>query len=862
MCPAIPGKPNLSPRNLPNLGSAKNLLQKVVKLTPDGNKTHLVLPAVVLKWNYGTLPGYDFSSPAQRFFVNTQEIYGRSVGLSNSTLGAAIEFDTNGIGFLTQLGTEDVANMLRKDWQKPQFAAPQRPNVVYNDLWGRTKVVNYPMDFTVLVRHANGRAASGSDTSNALEANLGYQIFADRNGDKVYETPVREFNLADKQVLLEATLIVSTENKVKDVYSILPIFKGVNSRIRPFSEGCTNANAAWTDVGVVKNEQGSATIDEVKSDGLYDYLKFDVKPQDNKAIIKVRACLVAPENGIAVEGPMKFTDGMQTTYQNERDSGAQLELFSTPPLVPWVVESGINLEAQVSAQVTRINDFLYFALHLQDRADPRDLLANPKIDSAQYLKTEGSDKGLATVFVGGRSGDTIYYPWLDPNYADTKQENITNVRVYVVNTQNPQGDLSQNTWRKITVTPDLADTVTAQFFKVARMAECKRPGSDDPIASDVPGLNLTELLPGQAATYQFKVTANATITEELRGYVYPVRFKITGENVPANLAIPPAMIGILKDGKVVTSYGPATDLKVAYKLASEASIVGDLHFSTDSLKFKDFWASLYDGKNQSDSNLASWNTLPSTAITKQADNQTTIDLQAMLPNFPLTNATTLLNQAFLVGKAKIGADKEGMISLLQSPSVIYRDFQGVEQVVTTDNAEVRANGGVLAVKILGDKGVQLYPKETNPVQSIFLYGKMGEVTTTIKISNPGTKLLQNPEIIINFNKAAVPTVPVTASVVVSGNQVIWRPAGNIAVGDKFELPATLRVLPITNTNELLPATSGVTGTIDLIESIDLKFYDGLPLNNGWATWQITQPLPPYKVETECVGPDCPPRLPD
>jgi len=862
-CDKIVGKTSLP---------ARDLLKEVIKIIPKGDKTLLVLPAMVLRWDYGAMPGYDFESPARRINITTQEYYERSIALSGAgILNQDLEFtnNTEAVAVLVQLGTDNVPFVLRTEWKNsiPKYQGSALSKVLYDDLWGRTHRVDFPMKFLWLIRHANG--AASNDKYGQVETTFSHKLYADQNKDGRFEKLVPDFNLADTQILLKGTIAISTTgNKVRSIRGVLPLFKGLSWQVTPFDGvSCLPSNRPEDWAKAVKITKGGDITrlieDEVRSDNLYDYLPFEIMlNSDLKANIEVNACIsVSEDPAKRFEGPMKFTDGMLTTYANVDGSATRLNFFATPPDVIWGIESNMSLATTLSKPIVHTDyDEVTYILTLKDENDPRDLRSRSTANLAstdEYLKTEGSESFMDSVFVGGRAGTQTYKALLNPDYSDTSSENVTAVRYYLINTSN---DLWQDVDVKVITDTVLANTGTLanDLFKIGNIFACRDPKRpNDPVASDIPGWNRRVVAPGQSTTFWFKVTG-ITTTEALRGRVYPVKFKVTGKKVGGEsfeYPLTPAMIGLVgKNGELATSYGPATEIQFLQTLPPFITPL-DIRFTTEANKITQLKACWYSGQKDCPALSALTKIEPvkqGTSLMMFVPQQQTFEMQSLVPQFPLANATAAQNQAFLVLKARVQAHQEGYFPFAESVSATYLDYQGIKRTVTAPDPQIRVSGAVLNPIAFDDRGMEA---KTYPVINGLIYGRYGEITTTLKVHNTGGKLAQNATLTVTVGSGAknvkITVDPLAQDYTMYGNQIVWNPGkGNVAPDSAFFLPLTVQILSDTAKTAPLFAGTGtptatviLTGTFNLIDKIDVSFRD----DGGKVNWTIETPILPYLV---------------
>lgn len=789
-----------------------NPLSDAVRLIPDGAVTHVVLPALRLTWSYGSLPGFEFQNPALRFTVRTAEQFGRSASLRGAPEPQSLVLDSEAVAFLTHLGSGRSPYRLRPEWRAPPVQAGPQGSVAYTDVWARPQVFDLPQSYSTLLIPAGYHAGPGQPT---LWSSFSYLLKADRDGDGSFETLTPEFNFADRTALLEGTITISgTGAAQQSVVSLLSLFRGQGWRLEPLG-------GSWPQA--LQPQVGGAELIGVGGDGIYDTLMLRVRPEQGRARIGLRAYVRAEER--RVEGPLKLTDGLVTTYREPHGSDTRLEFYRSAAVVPWGLESGLSIKSSLStSQVRTLDDTLYHTLELSDPRDPRDL-TDPRLPALaaadQYLKTVAGPRHMASVFVGGRLASQSYQALLEPG-------GLTVVRYYVVNTgAAPLTDVA--------VTP-LSPTAGL----LVEPLDISAAGG----VFDLPDLNRRTILPGQQGVYVFRVQVAPALPAGMPGGVVPLDFRLTAGGQTLE-PLPPAQIG-LRDGQghVLTSYGPATPLTLTETFSPlatplEARVASGAEYTA-------FRAALSSGRSQADAIFSGLRSIPYSLRPGAAPLQSVqIGLQ-QLGQFPRSDAGAL-ERWYVIFKTRVRAPAPGQYTLMDAPTVEFRDFQSVPRRTGGPAATAVASGAAMDIRF--DRGSQISLADGRVVGDFF-YGVTGDVTTTLNLRNGGRTLIEQPVITLTLAPEVEVLGAALPGVALSGRQLVWRP-GSLAPGADgwVRLALKLRVFaPAGPANRPRP--------LDLITAADFALRDLQPTDNGPLSWRVDQPLgPPYQIRPWLIWPD-------
>ncbi|MBN1582145.1 MAG: hypothetical protein JXA89_15685, partial [Anaerolineae bacterium] len=241
--------------------------------------------------------------------------------------------------------------------------------------------------------------------------------------------------------------------------------------------------------------------------------------------------------GMHKEGTIKLHDGVRYVYHQIAAGPSRYEVYDTHPQATFGIENDVVLDKRVApVLIATYDDTIYHFIKLEDPWDPREFPADPS------LRSYGFGDSAATTYVGGSDGRNLLSPKLNPGEK-------TRVRVELNNN-------SGQTWSDVAVTPGAPAgiTVTAIFTDESVMP---------PVFFDLPFLHSETITDAWKGVYYYEVEVDPAFALT-RGEVYSVTFQVAGTNVPAELQVPPALLGI-KDasGSVQYVLGRSVDLMLS-----------------------------------------------------------------------------------------------------------------------------------------------------------------------------------------------------------------------------------------------------------------------------------------------------------
>ncbi len=502
-------------------------------LNADGD---LELPAKTLVWDFGTLQGYDYLEPAVRYGIFSQELFDRRVAFmsdpyTRTTDTNTLNLEGGGGSVYTNLGGHPIP--FHQYLESGVVYAPQyqeKPRVDYKDIWLRDKSLELRTVFYDIVPFPPPEYHAVVNTTFEMKADLD----GDGNRDeRVLEYPSRQEADIDFYLRSFSNFAPGLDLTQEETLISQGLFKGLGFKLAPRSGSW---DTSWS------SPDGATILTTVVDTPAYSFLYFQQDlPAQARRSIYVNGQLSTYGHR---EGVMKVNDGARFVYHQKAVGPSRYEVFDAHVQAVF----GISSDAEVSKKVAPVRvatyeDTTYHFIEVTDPWDPHEFGKEPVIKSYGFW-----DKA-ATTYVGGRNQRNLLYPKLGPGEQ-------TQIRVEINNN-------SGANWTGVSVN---AISPSAYITVAKRIYTDPIP----PIFFDFPYLETTIITDAWKGVYYFDVGVLPGIPASERGKVHEITFNLSG--VPADLQVPPAMIGVEDaSGSVKTTWGQATNLVMTDKLPEKVT---------------------------------------------------------------------------------------------------------------------------------------------------------------------------------------------------------------------------------------------------------------------------------------------------
>lgn len=501
----------------------------VITVTAEGD---LLLPALTMVWDLGTLPAYDYLEPAVRYGLFSHELFWRTVSFTSDPVSPSLVLEGAGGSVYTHLGGHPIPYHEYLSHGVVHIPIPpEMPRVTYTDIWGRPQEMTLRTVFYDIVPFPPPEYHAVVNTT--------FEMRADRDGDGVRETRVLEFPAREGADL---TLYLKTWSNFhpdmpplrKDETLIAQgMFRGLGFDLRPATG---DWGTSWTGLHL----QGYLTDTDlvtVVTVPAYDYLYFQqyLESQRREGLLISATLNTYPD--FHREGVMKIDDGARFVYHQKAVGPNRYEVYDAHVQAVF----GLSADARVHKAVAPVlvatfDDAVYHLVRIEDPWDPRCVGWEP------FIKSYGFGDLAATVYVGGRHNTELLWPRVAPGEK-------TQIRLEIRNNQTG-----------ITLT-NLAITPTAPAGITVTLRSVTETEAVEPLFFDFPFLHRTTVPEGWRTVWYYDVEVDPAFTDT--GRVHPVAFAVAADGLPADFRVPAAEIGIGAPGACIqTVWGQATDLQL------------------------------------------------------------------------------------------------------------------------------------------------------------------------------------------------------------------------------------------------------------------------------------------------------------
>ncbi len=649
------------------------------------------LPAVVLTWDLGDMPGYDYLEPAVRYGIFSQELLGRKVSFaSDPHVDSGVVLNGSGGSVFTNLGGHPIP--YHEYLSSGIVTIPEGPvasRVTYDDIWERPREMELRTVFYDIVPFPPPEYHAVVNTT--FEMRVDWDGDGQRT-DRVLEFPSREQADLHLMVKTHSNFDPAMPPLRRDETLISQgMFRGLGFTLQP-------VNGTWEDSWSFQDLQGkgpgATVLTDVIDTPAYTYLYFQ-QELDSQAyeVIEITGTLDASK--VHREGVMKINDGARFVYHQKAVGPSRYEVFDSHVQAVFGLRSDITLTKQVApVHIATYSDTVYHFVRLEDPWEPRLFTEDP------FIQSYGFGDMAATTYVGGRHQREVLWSRVSPGEA-------TQVRVEI---NNNTGISLTNLSLAAEAPPGI--TVTLRTYTETTQIE--------PLFFDFPFLNAEDIGDAWKGVYYFDVEVADPFPGE-RGRVYPITFTLTGDNIPADFRIPPAQLGV-KDasGKVYTVFGPATDVELADRLPPWVTL-RDARIAnvTEAMALVD--AINYDHAHPgSDTSGALYVTFRGGVATSTVSSADGSDVTFTLPEYaqvmPWLDAGQETRTLYVILQSDIAVDWSGTAIADYEPVVTYVDSFDQTQMDTGNAETVEAHGAVLSVSyVVREPGGPIPPDASTDV---------------------------------------------------------------------------------------------------------------------------------------------------
>jgi hypothetical protein len=499
-----------------------------ITVTADGD---ILLPALALVWDYGTLPGYDYQEPAIRYGLFSHELLSRTVSFSSDPVSPSLVLTRAGGSVYTNLGGHPIPyHEYLSSGVVHIPEPPEMPRVAYLDVWSRTHETELRTVFYDIVPFPPPEFHAVVNTT--------FEMKADRDGDgrgeeRVLEFPAREgadltlylkswSNFTDTQVLNKDETLISQG-----------MFRGLGFALQPMYDDWWNSWGSLHLQGYV-TDTDLVTVVTIPA---YDYLYFQqyLEPQQREGLLISATLNTYPD--FHREGVMKIDDGARFVYHQEAAGPSRYEVHDCHVQAVF----GLSADARVHKAVAPVlvatfDDHVYHLVRIEDPWDPR------CVGWDAVIKSYGFGDLAATVYVGGRHGTELLWPRVAPGEQ-------TQVRLEIRNNQDGI------TLTNLTITPNAPAGITVTERSTVETKAI------EPLFFDFPFLHQTTVPDGWRTVWYYDVEVDSSFTDT--GKVHPITFDVSADGLPGDFEVPAADLGVGSHGGCIKAvWGQAIDLEL------------------------------------------------------------------------------------------------------------------------------------------------------------------------------------------------------------------------------------------------------------------------------------------------------------
>ena len=719
------------------------------------------LPARVLTWTFGDMPGYDYLDPAVRYGLFSRELFHRQVSFaSDPMVNKGVVLRGSGGSVFTCLGGHPIP--YHEYLSSGIITIPQSPYTTcaaYDDIWERPHQMDLRTVFYDIVPFPPPEYHAVVNTT--------FDLRVDWDGDGRRTDPVLEYPSrvpADLHLMLKShSNFDPTMPPLRKDETLISqgMFKGLGFSITP-------RYGAWENSWSFRDLQGkgpnATVLTDVVDSPAYTYLYFQ-QELDSQAyeVIDITGTLNASMGHR--EGVLKTNDGARFVYHQKAVGPSRYEVFDSHVQAVLGLRSDARMSKRVApVRVATYGDTVYHFLRVEDPWEPRAFTEDP------FIQSYGFGDMAATVYVGGRHQRELLWSRVDPGGA-------TQVRVEINNNTGV-------TLTNVSVIPAAPPGLTVTLRSYTETTQI------EPLFFDFPFLNAENIPDAWKGVYYFDVQV-ADPFPGVRGRVYPITFTLTGDNVPAYFRIPPAQLGIRDAaGAVQTVFGPATDLELADQLPPWVTLQDARIANTSEMTALVDAINYDDAHPGSDTAGALYATFRGGIVTSTAGADVTFTLPPYAQVMPWLDNGVETRTLYVILRSDIRVNWSGTALADEAPVVAFTDCFNRPQRSVGNAQSVEAHGAVLAVSYVVREitgATTSAPIPANVRSDLRVEGTL---------VNAGDDVAANALVTYTLPADAVPLSADPAWHAVTTDTVSWL-LGDLGPGARRTLWLTLAVTPTT-----------------------------------------------------------------
>jgi len=753
-----------------------------ITLTAGGD---LLLPAVVLTWDFGALPGYDYQEPAVRYGLYTRELFSRTVSFASDPITTTgVVLDASGGSVWTNTGTHPIP--YHEYLSSGIVAIPTGPvqsRVDYTDLWQREKWLDLRTVFYDIVPFPPPEYHAVVNTTFDLHVDFDDDGIRD---DFVTEYPSREEAAVHLMLKSHSNFAPPLDMAQDETLISQGMFKGLGFTLEPTS-------GDWATSWSFRDLQGKGPAATILTDTIdtpaYTYLYFQ-QALDAQAyeVIDITGTLRSA-GGTHKEGVLKLNDGARFVYHQKALGPSRYEVFDSHVQAVFGLSSDAAVDKQVApVRVATYEDEVYHFIRIADPNDPRAFGQEP------YIKSYGYGDIAVTTYVGGRHGRELVYPTVAPGGS-------TQIRLEVNNN-------SGLTWTNVTLTPEPPPGISVTQRTVTETEAI------EPLFFDFPFLNITEIPDAWKGVYYFTATVDSGIEA---GRVYTVPFTLdfdqAGSALPAGFQVPAAMIGVDGGSGVRYTLGRAQALTLADLLppqvalldarwgsAAEAQVLEHaIITSTNPVDIAAAYGSLRTG-------------IVTSSVTGTLGTQVSFDLPEQAQQMPwFDDDGTERDELYIILHSRVALTRSGTNTVNHAPVITYTD--SFEQILshTGNDQTVEAHGAVL---ILSYEVISITTAAGAPLNGL-KPGTPNRVTVEAEIGNIGDYIASDIVFTTTVSAGVAPVSTLPPWVTFANGELTATLSRDLAPADGERFSVTLELTPPLGGSALAaPPAPGYTRLIE------------------------------------------------
>ncbi len=733
-----------------------------ITVTADGD---ILLPALTMVWDFGSLPAYDYQDPAVRYGLFSHELLNRTVSFASDPVSPSLVLEGSGGSVYTNLGGHPIPYheyLSSGIVHIPE--PPEMPRVAYEDIWGRPHEMELRTVFYDIVPFPPPEYHAVVNTT--------FEMKVDRDGDGRGE--VRELEFPAREGADLVLYLKSWSNFHPDMPPLRQdetliaqgMFRGRGFALEPMY-GDWWSSWSSPDLQGVPN---ATILTDVVSVPAYDYLYFQqyLESQQREAIY-ISATLATYPN-FHREGVMKIDEGARFVYHQKAVGPSRYEVYDGHMQAVFGLSADARAyKAVAPVLVATFDDHVYHLVRIRDPWDPRCVGWEP------FIKSYGFGDMAATVYVGGRHGTELLWGRVAPGEE-------TQIRLEIRNNQ----DGITLTNLSITPTHGSGITVTARSVTETEAIE--------PIFFDFPFLHQTVVPDGWRTVWYYDVAVSPTFTDT--GKTHQIAFEVSADGLPDDFEVPAAEIGIGDPGACIkTVWGQATDVQLTDLLPPEIS-------PEDARLANSSEAAQLQGKlalgNEISATALFANLRPVSFVTTPVTGGTLVSFT--LPTSDTYDATQMpwlengarSGEVYVVFKSHAEIDSSGTAIVNYGPVITYADDFAQVYTHIGNRQTVEVHGAALSatytVDVITDTRFGL------PVAGL-VRGVLNEAAATVDVFNWGDYIADDGVITVTFTAGVTPTAYTGGALVAAGDNWAAIAIPDIAPGGHHQVGLVLQFVP-------------------------------------------------------------------